>query len=90
MFGWESDELSFGSRNDATQHGHCTAGGSTNDPVWMVIGQSVLHIALSLHASKLTLHDVLRVSRSDVLQGMNEHCQLRQWPVTTVPMSNNE
>ena len=136
-FGWESDELSFGSTNDASPHGYkrlsrldrcdrvipnesrfqfggnlyyvtmqitflmrtlrnvernlqcdvvhfntkwlsslnldcndvfainayCTAGVFffTNDPVWIVIGKSVLHV-------EITLHGVLCMSRRDVLQ----------------------
>ena len=42
---------------------YCTAGVFffTNDPVWIVIGKSVLHVEIALHG-------VMCVSRRDVLQ----------------------
>ena len=45
-----------GSANGATEYRYCAAGGSPNDPVWMFIGEALLHAALSMHGREMAVH----------------------------------
>ena len=48
-----------GSANGATEYRYCAAGGSPIDPMWIYIGEALLHVALSMHGREIAVRCVV-------------------------------